>query len=313
MRVTAQWIILGWLILFVNRKECSQTTFPKQTHTLEFQVPKFWHSISSDTELLDDELEEEIEQTTIHQEPSPFFEEDQTQVNETTQLGSDVYLHCRVQNLGEKIVSWVRRKGDQLHLITFGDSLYSSDSRYSLKFKPPNDWQLHVQYANERDEGQFECQINTSPTLVFIVYLIVVVPRVEIVDERGLTTPDKFYKTGSTIELKCVVSKVPQPTSYVTWKHGLRMLNYDTSRGGISVKTDMLPSGAMSRLYIANANRHDSGNYSCALGDIAQATVMVHVLIGENPALMQTSTCVLLTPATILVTLSVYISTALHR
>jgi hypothetical protein len=102
-----------------------------------------------------------------------------------------------------------------------------------------------------------------------------------------------------------------------------------------SVKTDMLPSGAMSRLYIANANRHDSGNYSCgkfdassasssfrlscrrlvssgvtkqerkttasrvrcnlqlllsffasrpkaALGDIAQATVMVHVLIGTQ-------------------------------
>jgi hypothetical protein len=30
-----------------------------------------------------------------------------------------------------------------------------------------------------------------------------------------------------------------------------------------SVKTDMLPSGAISRLYIANANRHDSGNYTC--------------------------------------------------
>lgn len=60
-----------------------------------------------------------------------------------------------------------------------------------------------------------------------------IVPRVEIVDERGLKTSDKFYKSGSTIELKCVISKVPQPTSYVTWKHGLRMLNYDTSRGGI--------------------------------------------------------------------------------
>lgn len=59
------------------------------------------------------------------------------------------------------------------------------------------------------------------------------VPRVEIVDERGLSTPDKYYKAGSTIELKCVISKVPQPTSYVTWKHGVRMLNYDTSRGGI--------------------------------------------------------------------------------
>lgn len=68
----------------------------------------------------------------------------------------------------------MRRKGDQLHLLTFGESLYSSDSRYSFKFKSPNDWQLHIQYANDRDEGQFECQINTSPTLVFIVYLIVV-------------------------------------------------------------------------------------------------------------------------------------------
>lgn len=68
----------------------------------------------------------------------------------------------------------MRRKGDQLHLLTFGDSIYSSDSRYSLKFKAPGDWQLHIQYANERDEGQFECQINTSPTLVFVVNLVVV-------------------------------------------------------------------------------------------------------------------------------------------
>lgn len=173
-----------------------------------FETPKFWHSISSDAELLDEDLEDELETTTTHHEPLPFFDEEQTQVNETTQLGNELtILHCRVQNLGEKTVSagkflnsffpyhhtslrltddksrcfhfcykvsWVRRKGDQLHLLTFGDSLYSSDSRYSFKFKSPNDWQLHIQYANERDEGQFECQINTSPTLVFIVYLIVV-------------------------------------------------------------------------------------------------------------------------------------------
>ena len=68
-------------------------------------MPKFWHSISSDAELLDEELDEEFEETTTHHEPYPFFEEEQTQVNETTQLGNDVYLHCRVQNLGEKIVS----------------------------------------------------------------------------------------------------------------------------------------------------------------------------------------------------------------
>lgn len=71
-------------------------------------------------------------------------------------------------------VSWVRRKEEQLHLITFGASTYISDSRYSLEFKQPNDWQLHIQYANERDEGQFECQISTSPPLILIIYLEVI-------------------------------------------------------------------------------------------------------------------------------------------
>nr|KAF7425378.1 hypothetical protein H0235_007816 [Vespula pensylvanica] len=46
-----------------------------------------------------------------------------------------------------------------------------------------------------------------------------------------------------------------------------------------SVKTDMGSTGAVSRLYIANANKKDSGNYSCALADIAAVTVVsVHVL-----------------------------------
>lgn len=50
--------------------------------------------------------------------------------------------------------------------------------------------------------------------------------------------------------------------------------------GAYSVKTDLFTGRAVSRLYIANANRHDSGNYSCALGDVAKAVVLVHVLNG---------------------------------
>ncbi|EZA51737.1 hypothetical protein X777_09493 [Ooceraea biroi] len=47
-------------------------------------------------------------------------------------------------------------------------------------------------------------------------------------------------------------------------------------------------AGAVSKLYIANANKKDSGNYSCALADVAAATIVsVHVLNGENPAAMQ--------------------------
>lgn len=47
------------------------------------------------------------------------------------------------------------------------------------------------------------------------------------------------------------------------------------------MKTDLQPGGAISRLYIANANRLDSGNYTCALAEVAQATVLVHVLNGS--------------------------------
>lgn len=71
-------------------------------------------------------------------------------------------------------VSWVKRKGDELNLITFGRHTYSSDSRYTLDYQPPNDWQLEIQFANERDEGHYECQVSAHPPLVLLVYLTVV-------------------------------------------------------------------------------------------------------------------------------------------
>lgn len=50
----------------------------------------------------------------------------------------------------------------------------------------------------------------------------------------------------------------------------------------LSVKTDMLPGRALSRLYIANANRQDTGNYTCLLGNEITETVVVHVLNGKS-------------------------------
>ncbi|KAG8234836.1 hypothetical protein J437_LFUL015150 [Ladona fulva] len=177
-------------------------------------------------------------------------------------------------------VSWIRRKGEEIHLLTFGLHTYASDSRIALIFRPPNNWMLQIKYANERDKGYYECQVSSHPPLIYYVLLDVIVPRVDIVDERWAMIDYKFYKEGSTIELNCVVSHVPNPTSYVTWKHGQRILNYDVQRGGISVKTDILPDGAMSRLFIANANYNDSGNYTCALGRIASTSVYIHILKG---------------------------------
>ncbi|VVC99411.1 unnamed protein product [Leptidea sinapis] len=243
-------------------------------------IGPFWHEVFTETY---EEGDDDISTTTT--EPLPFFEDDASTSNVTAQLGSRVHLHCRVHDLGEKTISWVRRRGDDLHLLSFGRHTYSADSRYSLAFEQPNDWRLLIQYVSERDEGYYECQISTHPPLVRRVHLAVIerldyrkrrrfaihptsyakdpptsnvnnlnlahvfsdseirimplpifvirVPRVEIVDERGRPIQDKFYKEGSIIELRCLVSEVPESTRQVIWKNGERLLNYDTKRGGI--------------------------------------------------------------------------------
>lgn len=210
--------------------------------------------------------------------------------NVTAQLGTTTYLHCRVNNLGGKTVSWLKRYGDTPHLLTFGLTTYSNDARIQIFHEQPNDWKLQIQFPRLDDEGVYECLVSANPPLVRRVRLVVVVPEIEIVDERDKPVKEKFYKGGSTIELKCIVKQiVGQAPEYIIWHHGNRMLNYDIERGGISVKTDLLTRGAISRLSIAFASNQDSGNYTCSMRS-AQASVIVHILNGENPAAMQTGT-----------------------
>lgn len=68
----------------------------------------------------------------------------------------------------------MRRTGDKMHLLSYGQQVYSSDERYEMKFHKPNDWQLRIQYANERDEGHYECQVSSHPPVVFHVYLKII-------------------------------------------------------------------------------------------------------------------------------------------
>lgn len=212
--------------------------------------------------------------------------------NVTAQLGITTYLHCRVNNLGGKMVSWLRRHDDDTpHLLTFGLTTYSNDARIQVFHEQPNDWKLQIQYPTAaRDEGLYECMVSSNPPILKRTRLTVVAPRISVLDEREAAVTEKFYKGGSTIELTCRVERVVgRRPEYIIWHHEDRMLNYDTERGGISVKTDLLRDGAVSRLYIARASKADSGNYTCGMRN-AQTSVTVHILNGENPAAMQTGT-----------------------
>jgi len=218
---------------------------------------------------------------------SPYFQhQDATLVNVTTQLEATTYLHCRVNRLGGKTVSWLKRIGQDKdpHLLTYGRQTYSSDARFQIIHEKPNNWKLQIQFTKKSDVGLYECQVSTNPPLIQYTYLNVVVPTIKIVDERHQEVEDRiFYDRGSTIKLKCMVEDiVGEQPEYIIWKKGNRMLNYDTERGGISVRTDLLANGAQSRLHIAGATFSDSGNYTCMMGRTAKTQIELQIIPGET-------------------------------
>ncbi|XP_031345218.1 uncharacterized protein LOC116172200 [Photinus pyralis] len=99
-----------------------------------------------------------------------------------------------------------------------------------------------------------------------------------------------FVKKGSTISLTCSVNVHSTPPSSVLWYHGPAVVDFDSPRGGISLETEKTEAGTTSKLLITKALLSDSGNYTCVPSNASPASSIVHVLNGEHPAAMQTST-----------------------
>ncbi|XP_053649306.2 lachesin-like isoform X1 [Cherax quadricarinatus] len=223
----------------------------------------------------------------------PHFLHDLT-TNVSIQLGSTAHLHCRIRGLRDQSVSWYRRRGDEIHLITFGFHTYHNDDRFTMTYEHPHDWRLRIRYVQHRDEGTYQCQVSTHPPLIHTIHLHVVEAAVQILDGRGMVLQEKFYRTGSTIELQCRVSGVPTATALqIAWYHDNNKLNYNTSRGGVSVKTELRGSIARSWLRVANAQREDSGTYYCNVTQLSAARALIHVVTEEYPAAIQRGTSVI--------------------
>ncbi|KOB69045.1 Immunoglobulin domain-containing protein-3 [Operophtera brumata] len=80
-----------------------------------------------------------------------------TQEAVLAQLGAVAFLHCPVRHLGERGVSWVRRR--DWHIISSGVLLYTNDERFQvLHSEGSDDWILQIKYVQKRDNGTYECQ-----------------------------------------------------------------------------------------------------------------------------------------------------------
>lgn len=99
----------------------------------------------------------------------PYFD-DVNPRNVTTVVDDIAILRCRVKNKGNRTVSWMRKR--DLHILTTNIYTYTGDQRFSVLHTPGSDnWDLKIEYAQQRDSGIYECQVNTEPKINLAVVL----------------------------------------------------------------------------------------------------------------------------------------------
>ncbi|XP_034194517.1 zwei Ig domain protein zig-8 [Osmia lignaria lignaria] len=230
-----------------------------------------------------------VDPSSVKAKAEPTFDYSQN-TNVTALIGKTAYLTCRVRNVGDKTVSWVRNR--DIHILTAGSYTYTSDQRFQALHKKNtgqnsewSEWTLCIKWAQERDQGLYECQISTIPVKSHQFRLNVVVPTATI-----LGGPDLYVGAGSTINLTCVIHFSSEPPAYIFWYYNKQVLSYDSPRGGISVITEKGGDVTTSWLLIQTAQPSDSGEYSCKPSNANTASIKVHVLNGERPEAMQTGT-----------------------
>jgi len=214
----------------------------------------------------------EISYKVIDSESPPYFLNTSRSLIYTT-VGRTVILECRVRNLGDRAVSWIRQS--DLHILTVADTSYTNSLKFYPTHPPGSDeWNLRVTNPGLADTGAYECQINTEPKKSRLYHLDVVISKAKIHGDR-----DVFVQEGSDINLTCTALSTPETPERVVWRHNNRDLHRST-RGGIAIVTEKRRRTSVLMMY--RAVHTDTGNYSCSPSNAEADTVQVHVLEGTG-------------------------------
>ncbi|XP_070490012.1 protein CEPU-1-like isoform X2 [Chironomus tepperi] len=204
----------------------------------------------------------------------PYFDPNVNQ-NVTALVGKSAYLNCVVKNLGNKTVSWIRAR--DLHILTVSTYTYTTDLRFqTTHHRTTDEWTLQIKWVQKRDAGLYDCQVSSQPIKSYSVYLNVIVPTAVIIGG-----PEYFISKGSTINLTCIIKYSPDPPNHTYWHFRNKILSFDSEPrlSQLSENGDTFTN----YLLITNVNSNDSGKYTCAPSNADPASIMVHVVNGENP------------------------------
>lgn len=279
-------LILALFLLTTGVLDVTSTERNKKEYSDVFEdhITDVGHQFNKDENVtpLQDNFKQRIKQI----ERGSYFDTSASK-NVTALVGKTASLNCRIKNLGNKTVSWIRHR--DLHLLTVVENTYTSDQRFSSTHnKQTGDWSLQLKYAQIRDSGVYECQVSTTPPVGYTMVLSIVEPITTI--PGG---PDLYIDAGSTVNLTCIVKHLPEPPPAVRWTHNKKEINYDSPRGGVSVITEK-GDITTSYLLVQKAQISDSGIYTCSPSSANPKSVNVHVLYGEYPAAIQSGTRIIL-------------------
>ncbi|XP_041351056.1 limbic system-associated membrane protein-like [Gigantopelta aegis] len=198
-------------------------------------------------------------------------------VNVTVKEGTTAILPCSVNFLGQYQVVWT----DQWSmLLTFEDRRIIDDERLSIERPYTKDWNLHIRKVKYKDQGLYNCQVNTSPIKLKTVHLKVQVTA-KIIPQ--LSSNDMTVLEGDTVTLTCNVSGIPMPT--VTWyRHTSDKADDSAKESEFCPGTTKIgTSGEV--LVIHNVSRYCDGIYECEAfnGVPPKATRLIRVSVEFPP------------------------------
>ncbi|XP_072939979.1 lachesin-like [Epargyreus clarus] len=187
-----------------------------------------------------------------------------TETNVTVVVGRDAIFTCKVENLQNYKVAWLRV--DTQTILTIGPLVITKNHRVAVVRGDPQTWSLALRDVRPTDAGQYMCQINTEPMITQTHYLQVFVPP-DIVDTGS--SGEVIVHEGDNVTLHCAASGTPQPT--ITWRRE------DSSP--MRIRGQLVNKWSGEWFIVAAVNRDMNGAFLCIATNGVPPSVSKRILL----------------------------------